>query len=65
MDQKEGQGNLTFNDGRVFTGRFQKDQIREGKLHFQDGSFYQGLLRDGKRSGFGLYAFSDQSQYEG
>jgi hypothetical protein len=66
MDQKEGQGKLIFNDGRVFTGRFQKDQMREGKLHFQDASFYQGLLRDGKRSGFGLYVFSDQqSQYEG
>jgi hypothetical protein len=65
MDQKEGQGKLIFNDGRVFTGRFQKDQMREGKLHFQDASFYQGLLRDGKRRGFGLYVFSDQSQYEG
>jgi hypothetical protein len=65
MDRKEGQGKLIFNDGRFFTGRFQNYQMREGKLHFQDASFYQGLLRDGKRSGFGLYVFSDQSQYEG
>jgi hypothetical protein len=66
MDQKQGPGKLIFNDGRVFTGRFQKDQMRQGKLQFQDASFYQGLLKDGKRSGFGLYVFSEQSsQYEG
>ena len=65
MDQKHGQGKLRFNKGGVFTGRFKKDKMREGKLQYQDGSFYEGLLRDGKRCGFGLYVFSDKSQYEG
>ena len=63
--QKHGQGKLIFNDSRVFTGRFLGDKMREGKLYYQDGSSYQGLLKDGKRCGFGLYFFSDESQYGG
>ena len=65
MNKKCGQGKLIFNDGRVFIGRFKKDQMREGKMNFQDGSSYEGLLKDGKRCGFGLYVFSDESQYGG
>ena len=65
LDKKEGKGTLLFFDGREFTGRFQKDQMREGTLYFQDGSYYQGMLRNGKRNGFGLYVFNDRSQYEG
>jgi hypothetical protein len=65
-DKKEGHGQLQFQDGRVFTGRFLNDQMREGVLHFGDGSKYEGLLKHGKRNGFGRYDFADGgSFYEG
>jgi hypothetical protein len=65
-DEREGTaGTLTYADGRVFTGRFRKDAAREGKLIFPDASYYEGLMQNGKRNGFGLYVFSDASHYEG
>lgn len=63
---KEGQdATMTFRDGRTFHGRYHLDKMREGLLKFADGSFYDGLLENNKRNGFGLYTFPSGDQYEG
>ena len=56
---------MTFANGRCFIGRFQKDAMREGVLQYEDGSYYEGLLNNNKRNGFGFYRFSSGDQYEG
>eukprot|EP00934_Nitzschia_sp_Nitz4_P002124 Nitzschia sp. Nitz4//scaffold341_size29662//15258//16685//NITZ4_008039-RA/size29662-processed-gene-0.27-mRNA-1//-1//CDS//3329548549//2124//frame0 len=63
---KEGKGaNMTYHDGRSFKGRYHLGKMREGHLIFADGSYYEGLLENNKRSGFGLYKFKNGDQYEG
>ena len=56
---------MTFANGRCFIGRFHKDAMREGVLQYEDGSYYEGLLNNNKRNGFGFYRFSSGDQYEG
>jgi len=56
---------MTFANGRCFIGRFCEDAMREGVLQYEDGSHYQGLLKNNKRDGFGFYRFSSGDQYEG
>jgi len=64
---KQGKENATMNfgDGRRFHGRFHADKMREGVLHFVDGSCYEGLLENDKRDGFGRYCFVNGDEYEG
>ena len=64
-DLKEGEGKLTYSDGRVLTGTFQKDECIKGLLQFPDGSRYDGELKNGKRHGYGTYKFADGGMYVG
>lgn len=56
---------MMFANGRCFIGRFQADDMREGVLQYEDGSYYEGLLEKNMRNGFGYYRYSSGDQYEG
>lgn len=56
---------MAFANGRCFVGRFHADNMREGVLQYEDGSYYEGLLENNRRNGFGFYHFSSGDQYEG
>ena len=62
-----GQGTLSYGDGRVFTGTFDKGSIARGTMSYTDGSSYQGAFKDHKRhDDHGLYLYPDGgSQYKG
>jgi hypothetical protein len=64
-DHPHGKGSLIFSDSSLFKGKFQKGQIQgKGSLKTQK-SFFQGLFKDGQKSGFGTQTFLDGSKFEG
>lgn len=62
---KHGNGSMVFSDGRKFHGRYVLGEMREGELHYPDGSCFKGGLSDGLPHGRGRSTFADGSWYEG
>jgi hypothetical protein len=64
-DLKQGDGRMTYADGRIFLGTFQENEAVDGTIIFPDGAKYVGSLHKGARHGYGVYYFTDGSKYEG
>lgn len=65
LKQGKDKAIMNFGDGRRFRGRFHADKMREGVLEFVDGSWYEGLLENDKRDGYGVCCFASGDEYEG
>jgi hypothetical protein len=65
QDLKDGQGTMSYADGRTFMGIFKDDHPVKGTIAFPDGSKYTGQMMNGLRKGQGAYFFADGSFYEG
>ena len=58
--KREGQGKMTYNDGRVYEGAWKNDKREgKGKLTYKDGTFYDGPWKNDKREGKGVLSFKD------
>lgn len=58
--KKEGRGILYGEDQSKYIGEFQNDLPNGiGRLLFNDGSYYEGMLKDGKQNGYGKYEFEN------
>ena len=63
---REGQGDLTYPDGRRFVGKWKDDKKNgQGTLTYPDGEKYVGEYKDGKKNGQGTHTYPDGSTYEG
>ncbi|KAL3942706.1 MAG: hypothetical protein SGBAC_003151 [Bacillariaceae sp.] len=63
--RKHGEGITKFASGRVYEGEYFRGQMIEGKMTYQDGSFYDGFWVDGMQHGKGKHVFADGSEYDG
>jgi hypothetical protein len=66
-DMMAGRGKFTWPNGDVYDGDWSNDKPNGmGIYTFKDsGARYIGMMKDGKRHGYGTYIFKDNSKYEG
>lgn len=65
-DGTKKNGVLTFNNGTVFEGDFENDEIgKNGKFTWPDGKTYQGNLKNGIFDGRGTLKDPEKGIYEG
>ena len=67
MDRmREGQGILTFNNGKVIEGTWKRDRLYGVvKVTYPDKSIYIGRMKQMKKEGLGYLFFKDGSRFEG
>ena len=65
-DCRNGQGTLTFPDGRRYVGAFRDNKANgQGTYTLADGGKYVGEFRDDEMNGQGTYTWPDGVQYAG
>ena len=63
---RSGNGTMSYNDGRVYTGQWSNDWANgKGTGIWPNGDKYDGEFRDGLFHGYGKLTFSDGTVYEG
>jgi hypothetical protein len=64
--KRSGEGVFTYEDGRIFTGKW-VDDLREGpgQMSWPDGSMFEGEYQHGLPNGHGTLTHADQSSYCG
>ena len=62
----EGQGSVTYPDGRQYVGEFKDGKENgQGTFTWTDGDKYVGEWKDGKRTGQGTFTSSGGNKYVG
>lgn len=65
-DRNYGRVRLTFSNGTIYEGEFQKGHINGlGIRTFANGERYEGEFKDGKYEGQGIVYFENGERYEG
>ena len=63
---REGQGILTFKNGKVIEGNWRNDKIYGiVKMIYPSKSIYVGRLKQMKKDGYGYLVYADGSKFEG
>lgn len=64
--QMEGQGEIfLFSENIYAKGIWRNGSFIKGRVHFSNGSYYEGDIEDSKFHGYGVLDFEDGSRYEG
>lgn len=64
-DQPEGEGEEIFEDGSRFKGRYEKGKKVLGKFEWEDGSYYEGEMKNDNFHGKGVYYWKEGRTYSG
>ena len=54
-----------YSSGQKLEGLWKDDQFVAGKITYEDGSEYNGQMKDYERHGNGTYTYLDNSEYNG
>ena len=64
-DKFHGMGILYFSSGQLFKGEFDRGNMKEGIMKYENGEEYTGPFKDGKRDGYGIMKYNSGEQYCG
>jgi len=65
-DMMQGNGKLTFKDGRVYVGEFVNNEMEgQGEFRWPDGRYYIGEYRNNKKHGRGKFRWKNGDIYDG
>ena len=64
--KRHGTGTMTYQNSKVrLEGYWENDEFVAGKITYDDGSVYNGPVRNLQREGQGDYYYLDKSEYSG
>ena len=64
-DQPSGWGKETFIDGSVFEGNFENGIKKKGTFKWNDGSYYDGEIKNNLFEGYGIFHWKEGREYKG
>ena len=64
-DQPSGKGKEMFVDGSMFDGIFENGVKKKGIFKWNDGSYYEGEIKNNVFDGYGIFHWKEGREYQG